>query len=75
MATLRLKFVRESESGKARLYENGDGARHWVPRSVTGSTFKFPPQAGGMAVHDVEINDGWLAKYPWPANKQKELQL
>jgi len=67
---LKLKFVREARSGRARLYENPAGARHWVPRSVCPRVMKF-----SETEHEVTIEDWWLAKNPWPANKQKELPI
>ena len=48
MALLRLNFVREARSGQARLYENGAGARMWIPRSVCPRTMKYPAAGGGL---------------------------
>lgn len=73
--TLTLKFVRESPSQLARLYENSDGARQWIPRSVCPATFKYPPIAGQLTVHDVTIADDWLAKNPFPSQPQKQFKL
>ncbi len=75
MALLRLNFVREARSGQARLYENGAGARMWIPRSVCPRTMKYPAAGGGLAVHEVEVEDWWLERNPWPDNKQKELKI
>lgn len=68
---LTLTFVRETDM--ARLYENKDGARQWVPRSVCVKTMKWPAEAGKLAVHDVTIQDWWLQKNPWPSSKQQNL--
>jgi hypothetical protein len=69
--TLNLKFVRESRW--ARLYENADGARQWVPRSVCPHTLKHPAEDGALPVHEVDIEYWWMQKNPWPKDKQKEL--
>jgi hypothetical protein len=66
--TLRLKFVREARSHQARLYENGDGARLWIPRSVCPHTMKW-----SGTEHEVDVEDWWLEKNPWPANRQRQL--
>lgn len=67
---LHLKFVRESKSGLARLYENSAGSRLWVPRSVCKSTIKFT-----ATEHEVDIAEWWLDKNPWPPNRQNELKI
>jgi hypothetical protein len=67
---MRLRLVRETE--KARLYENREGSRQWVPRSICGSTLKFPPPS---ALHEVTVPDWWLAKNPWPPSKQQQLKI
>ena len=71
--TLRLKFVREARSHQARLYENGDGARLWIPRSVCPNTMKYAPAGGALPMHEVDVEDWWLEKNPWPANRQRQL--
>jgi len=73
---LRLHFVAEARSGRARLYENPrTGTRLWIPRSVVKSTTKFPPAGTNLPLHECDIADWWLDKNPWPASKQKELSL
>lgn len=71
---LNLKFVRESTSGKARLYEDRAGGRQWVPVSVCKSTLKHTAPAGQLPMHEVEIENWWLEKNPWPPG-QRELGL
>ncbi len=71
--TLKLNFVRETS--QARLYEKPGAGRQWVPRSVCPATFKFPPVAGQLTLHEVVIEDWWLGKNPWPEQKQKSLNL
>jgi hypothetical protein len=68
---MTLKLQMERETAAARLYDNG-GGKQWVPRSVCVRTLKFPPQPGKAAVHEVEIEDWWLAKNPWPRRRQLE---
>lgn len=68
--TLRLYLVRESE--KARLFENAGTNRQWVPRSVCRSVVKFAKEVGKLQLCEVEIEDWWLTKNPWPA-VQKDL--
>lgn len=72
--TLKLKFVRQSSSGKGRLYENERGGRQWVPVSIMKSCLKHPaltPQH--LSVHEVQLPEWWVEKNPWPASKQQEL--
>ncbi len=69
--TLILKLV--SFTPLARLYENGDGARMWIPRTVCPRTFKYPPVEGKAEMHEITVEDWWLEKNPWPASGQKEL--
>lgn len=61
---LTLRFVHET--ALARLYRKADGAQQWVPRSVCPRTLKWPAENGELAVHEVEIEDWWLEKNPWP---------
>jgi hypothetical protein len=70
---VKMKFVREAASHQARQYENAAGARLWIPRSVCPRTMKFAPDANGVVVHEVEIEDWWLEKNPWPEARQKQL--
>lgn len=73
---LGLKFVRSSSSGKARLYEDGKGARQWVPVSLISSCVKHPPaMEGQLSRHEVELPDWWIDQNPWPKTKQKELVI
>ena len=70
---LNLKFIKQSASGQARLYENAGGARQWIPRSVCPNMFKHPPVAGQLTVHEVTVEDWWCERNPWPDGKQKQL--
>ena len=67
--TLRLYFVRETDA--ARLYERKNGSQRWIPKSVCPRVVKFP--VGARPVHEVEIEDWWLEKNPWPEVEQKEI--
>jgi hypothetical protein len=69
--TLKLYLVRETE--RARQFEKPGKGRLWVPRSVCRRTLKFAPEAGKPRLTEVEIEDWWLDKNPWPAQEQKEL--
>ena len=71
---LNLKFVQESRTGLARLYEDRHGAQQWVPVSVCKRTLKHAASAGQLAMHEVEIEPWWLEKNPWPPG-QRELGL
>lgn len=60
--TFKLNFVHETEA--ARLYRTAAGVEHWVPRSVTERTLKWPAKNGQPAVHEVTIEDWWLRQNP-----------
>jgi hypothetical protein len=62
----RLNFYLVKETSLARLYRDRHDAEQWVPRSVCARTVKHPAQAGGLPLHEVEIEDWWVAKNPWP---------
>lgn len=69
-----LQLIRETAG--ARLYRNRHGHEQWVPRSVCQKTLKWPPKDGQPAVHEVEIEEWWLEKNPWPAKAtQRELSI
>jgi hypothetical protein len=53
---LTLKFIRESESGAARLYESKDGKQHWIGRSLIERCLKWP-----SGLHEIEIPE-WKAR-------------
>ncbi len=71
MAVLRLILVAETTA--ARLYRNGGGGQQWIPRSQCKSTTKYPPVEGQPNVHDVDVNDWFLKRSPFPPNRQPEL--
>lgn len=69
--TLTLNFIRETAA--ARLYAKADGSQQWIPRSVCQRTLKWPGKDGHPPVHQVDVEDWWLEKNPWPESKQKAL--
>lgn len=71
--TLKLHCVHETDA--ARLYQRASGARQWVPRSVCKSVFKHSAKAGEHPIHEVEIEDWWLRKNPWPEGEQFKFKI
>jgi hypothetical protein len=65
-----LFFIRET--AEARLYANRAGQEKWFPRSVIKRTLKYPAQPGARPIHELELEDWFLEKNPWPP-AQREL--
>jgi len=61
---LTLKFIRESESAAAVLYETKDGVQIWIPRSVISHRTKFPADATGEVRHRITLEEWFTAKKP-----------
>lgn len=59
---INLYFVRESDSGLARLYRSKAGAEVWIPRSQITRCLKHPPMDKDLPVHELWIEDWWANK-------------
>ena len=65
--TLTLKLIKETPL--ARWYEDARGKRQWVPRSVCPHTTKMGD------IHQVKIEDWWLAANPFEKKAAKQDEL
>ena len=72
--TIKLHFI--AETALARKYENAAGQQQWFPRAVLLKTMKWPAKDGRPPLHEVEVEDWFLEKHPWPERPaQPEMKL
>ena len=61
VTTLNLTFLAQTD--QARLYQNSTGIQKWIPSSICPKIFKHGNDCGN--IHEVTIEDWWLAENPW----------